>query len=671
MNFKSGFVFALFAAALIFPLSSFPLYSQNSSWLWPVTGYETGRGLIGWPQQEMDGELNFDKIFISAPEGTEVVCPADGTVSFFSVGFNDSMNSTSSYHFEADNFDAIFQELARKGENEALPVPAEYLGGTIMIRTDDGRTICIYGLSGDIPLKTGMRLGKGDAIGKVKYAYHKIKEPHIMLSVTGRDGAPDDPMSPFGLKSTFVEPGEPEPAPEWLTREQAEEDFSILMEAYRECFPQWERVVAPERMRAFEAGAAEAFKEGIGYPEFYGIVYASITSRLMHDSHIRLRTPSPGIDTAPQKYVPNIIHGILGDTVFVRHATEKYREHLGKRIVSMDGMQSGEIIGRSRDMVSGYDEDNESVVERLLLVRYWYLYGSVDVPRTVEIVLEDGTVIEDEWVRQEDSGTYYPQMTKNTAQYRRMAASASGKFGFDRIDDSTVLFRLGSFDLTDTDLESIAGSLAHYRDVPNMIIDVRYNAGGDDAAVRKVASYFLNGPSVDTGSYRMVNDTLFNSLRYSLNYYEMSVFGGYGRREGKPGFYSDDRIGVIIPDSTVNYGGRLYVLADETSNSAATLFPSILSRNRRAVIVGRETGSGYHYITGYDYARIMLPNSRIVVQIPLVKYVLDDVVTERYPAGRGLLPDYEVPLTYEEIYTSCEDPVLEKALDLINERKIL
>ena len=67
----------------------------------------------------------------------------------------------------------------------------------------------------------------------------------------------------------------------------------------------------------------------------------------------------------------------------------------------------------------------------------------------------------------------------------------------------------------------------------------------------------------------------------------------------------------------------------------------------------------------------MLPNSRIVVQIPLVKYVLDDVVTERYPAGRGLLPDYEVPLTYEEIYTSCEDPVLEKALDLINERKIL
>lgn len=142
-------------------------------------------------------------------------------------------------------------------------------------------------------------------------------------------------------------------------------------------------------------------------------------------------------------------------------------------------------------MVSGYDGCNRSVVDRLLLVKYWYLYGSVDRPRTTTVVLEDGTVIEDEWVGQEEAGVYYPQLEKSTAQYRRMAASASGKYSFGMLDDSTVLFRLGSFDLMDTDIDSIAESLARYQDVPNMIIDVRYNAGGEDAAVRKVASYFL------------------------------------------------------------------------------------------------------------------------------------------------------------------------------------
>ena len=143
------------------------------------------------------------------------------------------------------------------------------------------------------------------------------------------------------------------------------------------------------------------------------------------------------------------------------------------------------------DMVSGYDGCNRSVVDRLLLVKYWYLYGSVDRPRTTTVVLEDGTVIEDEWVGQEEAGVYYPQLEKSTAQYRWMAASASGKYSFEMLDDRTVLFRLGSFDLMDTDIDSIAESLARYQDVPNMIIDVRYNAGGEDAAVRKVASYFL------------------------------------------------------------------------------------------------------------------------------------------------------------------------------------
>ena len=70
-------------------------------------------------------------------------------------------------------------------------------------------------------------------------------------------------------------------------------------------------------------------------------------------------------------------------------------------------------------------------------------------------------------------------------------------------------------------------------------------------------------------------------------------------------------------------------------------------------------------MTGYDFARIMLPNSRIMVQIPIVKCVLDDAVTDRYPVGRGLLPDYEVPLTYEEVYTGTVDPVLSKALSII------
>ena len=395
MDFRIRVTLRLAAAVLFFSVLSFKVSAQDV-WLWPVKGYEAGHGLAGWPQQEMGGELNFGYIFIAAPEGTEVVCPADGTVSHFSVGFHSTLTSSSSYHFDSDNFNAIFDELAAKEEYEDLPVPAEYLCGDITIRTDDGKSIFISGLSGNVPMKTGMRLNKGDIIGEVKYAYNKIKEPHIMLNVYGRDGTLDDPMSPFGLKSTFEEPDEAAAAPEWLTREQAEEDFAILMEAYRECFPSLDEIVTPERMRAFEADAAEAFREGISYEGFYDIVRSSVSSRLVHDSHVKLYTPNPKIDNPEQIYVPNVAHGISGGRVFVKVVSGQYREHLGKRIVSIDGIPSEDIVRISRERVIMFDGGNESRVERQLLMNHWFLYNDTSRPRTTVIVLEDGAVIRDD-----------------------------------------------------------------------------------------------------------------------------------------------------------------------------------------------------------------------------------------------------------------------------------
>ena len=132
-----------------------------------------------------------------------------------------------------------------------------------------------------------------------------------------------------------------------------------------------------------------------------------------------------------------------------------------------------------------------------------------------------------------------------------------------------------------------------------------------------------------------------------------------------------DDAGVLYPDSTLNYRGRLYILTDETSCSAATIFPSVLVRNRRAVTVGRETMSGYHYLTAMKYNEVRLPNSKIILHVPLVMEVFDEAVTPRTPAGRGLMPDYPVPATYEEYFTATEDFILNRALELIAQGQYL
>jgi C-terminal processing protease CtpA/Prc len=144
-------------------------------------------------------------------------------------------------------------------------------------------------------------------------------------------------------------------------------------------------------------------------------------------------------------------------------------------------------------------------------------------------------------------------------------------------------------------------------------------------------------------------------------------FDDYVAREGQTGFYSPSQLAdVIYPDSAVHYGGRVIVLTDETSKSAATDFPAQLVRNGRAITVGRETGTGYHYMTAVKFAHLALPHSHIQYTLPLVKSVADDTVSDRFPAKRGLMPDVEVPITYDEFYAPSGDPIMEKALEILN-----
>jgi len=76
-------------------------------------------------------------------------------------------------------------------------------------------------------------------------------------------------------------------------------------------------------------------------------------------------------------------------------------------------------------------------------------------------------------------------------------------------------------------------------------------------------------------------------------------------------------------------------------------------------------------MTANKFVDIRLPNSGIQVRIPLVKEVFDETVNSRVPEKRGLMPDYEIPLTYEEYYISEEDIILSETLDLISEGKYL
>lgn len=54
--------------------------SAADVWLWPIEGQRAGQGILYRPQDNIEKELNFGGLFIAAPEGTNVLCPADAVV---------------------------------------------------------------------------------------------------------------------------------------------------------------------------------------------------------------------------------------------------------------------------------------------------------------------------------------------------------------------------------------------------------------------------------------------------------------------------------------------------------------------------------------------------------------------------------------------------------------
>jgi len=117
---------------------------------------------------------------------------------------------------------------------------------------------------------------------------------------------------------------------------------------------------------------------------------------------------------------------------------------------------------------------------------------------------------------------------------------------------------------------------------------------------------------------------------------------------------------------SLGYNGRLYVLIDSRSASASAFLAGAIKRNDRGYIVGRETMSAYHCENCVKFANIYLPNSQFSATIPMVRVVIDETVSDRLPALRGVIPDCNIPMTEAEFHYDG-DYILDRTLQLITD----
>ena len=639
--------------------------------LWPIRNAQAGDNILLRPQDLLDHESNFCTLVIGAPEGTEVIAPDDGEVSgIFLTYMSDLVTSRTYGYDDAKTFDAMRQKLDTDPD---VRDPKKFINGSLTLKMNDGRSIHFEGLRGNTLWRSGQRVTAGTVLGTVSYVFQKIGQPHIALSFSKGDKS-IDPMSPFGLQSTFKEP-EPFTPPAKLTREQANEDFDVFIQSIHECYPSLRDIITPEQEEAFiREGKARLDSAEIHFTTLYNLIGDAFCADFLHDSHAWRQSSNPFFNNRTDVQYPTVLLCTLGECMFVRLVQLGYEEHIGKEVATINGVSAKEHAAYVRSKTNLFDAQVESTRDVQTLTNWWMQYRGTYWDKPVRLTFTDGTSVEAPFLKPNQVKRYAPQATAPTAYYNHQRQNRREDWSFRLLEDSIALLTLAHFHLNDVQMDAIDDSIRAYAHIPYLIIDVRDNPGGDAGCEERLVRLFLKDEPSNFGYQKVMSNTTYPSFDHSYNWTaDMRPFEDFVKVEGMEGFYNKElsvdsiRKNDFRPIHPMLVKPIIYILTNENSASAATDFPAHLVRAGRAKTIGRETATAYHYMTALKFARFFLPNSHIEYQLPLVKAVTATNVSERFPYGRGLLPDYEVPLTREEIFSSTEDVILNRAKEIIQQ----
>ena len=200
----------------------------------------------------------------------------------------------------------------------------------------------------------------------------------------------------------------------------------------------------------------------------------------------------------------------------------------------------------------------------------------------------------------------------------------------------------------------------------HLIIDLRNNGGGKEGYEDYVLSYMI---SKDYAKYDYVQASAFSYSFYPYTDYkgDWMVLDSLMRLEHD--LHQDGRIlrkaGIEVhtapqPDP---YLGKVYVLTSGLTYSGGAEFTSLLKNYTKAVFIGEEVGGGYYGNTSGFRIVLKLPNSKLEIGIPLLKFAVH-TPDQTVPFGHGIMPDYPVQPTIKQ-FLKNEDAEMMLTKELI------
>jgi Peptidase family S41 len=200
---------------------------------------------------------------------------------------------------------------------------------------------------------------------------------------------------------------------------------------------------------------------------------------------------------------------------------------------------------------------------------------------------------------------------------------------------------------------------------PALVIDLRGNGGGLDEYAKFLFAHIMDRPFLYYWALEAKKDR-YDLFRYTDESAESAEELARPLSRNSRGWF--DVLGHpnrgLQSTRNPHFAGRVAILIDGGSFSATGETTSAFHYYKKAVFFGEECGAGYYGNTSGYMVTAVLPATRLQLRVPLILYTM---AVDGYPKDRGLVPDFPVSPTIEDLMAG-RDPVMDRALAYLEKK---
>jgi hypothetical protein len=451
-----------------------------------------------------------------------------------------------------------------------------------------------------------------------------------------------------------------------IKKEQALEDLKILQCSLEEIHPNIYRYTSKSDFVKVYKNVREQIVDSITVKQFYNLVAPIIAMvRCGHTfAIVSLVDDKRGL-------LPLDVKILDGKLFVLRNLSSNNGLPSGSELLTINGMSTTDLINdlRNKQNADGYGMNfKDRIIERDFR---WKFATFINQPDSFKIEFKHYKTGERKRLTIAAQSNY--SITQRLIQMN-LPNPKPLDFSIDTKNNVAIL-RLGSFMAKSIKKQSGLSlrrtikkafrKLVNSK-IDNLIIDLRGNTGGKVFATPLLFSYLADDDFKVADKIIFRHGYIFSHAEY-LN-------------RNKLNDWVNSALDKKINDSTYEwthhritkktfkvkrnpYRGKVYIITNGMTASAGAEFACILRAHKKGIFIGEETGGDYNGVNGFDRTYVQLPNSGIGVLIAGWRSIM--AWEQSKNIGHGVLPDYEVHPTLEDLLTG-QDTEMKFAYDLIN-----